>query len=344
MGGIDRSGEWPLDGRGRVRKIVHGLQAKALHFGDHVMDKDLLAPDKTRQVDRAGAGAGPPQRGRFHDPNELRDVPRTPPPPPGDPGRPRRGGGRRAADAPAPGQEFLQFVRARAAALRADDAPPRSLDDWNARRPVVRARLAEALGTVPDAPPPLEPQAHGVLDRDGYRVEKVIFQTLPGVRMTANLYVPRRRADSAAILAVHGHWRGAKQDPVVQSRCIGAAKLGFVVLVRRRLRRRRARRRQGARRVPRRDDRRDALARRLRRCRACRSTRTAGPSITSASRPEVDPRPDRHHRGQRRRQPDDVRRRAGSTASRPPSRSARSATTRRTSGPPAACARWSPAP
>jgi sugar lactone lactonase YvrE/dienelactone hydrolase len=29
---------------------------------------------------------------------------------------------------------------------------------------------------------------------------------------------------------VHGHWKGAKQDPVVQSRCIGAAKLGFVVL------------------------------------------------------------------------------------------------------------------
>ena len=70
-------------------------------------------------------------------------------------------GSARAADAPAPGQEFLQFVRTRAAALRADDAPPRSLDDWNARRPVVRARLAEALGTVPDAPSPLEPQTHG---------------------------------------------------------------------------------------------------------------------------------------------------------------------------------------
>ena len=139
--------------------------------------------------------------------------------------------GARAADAPAPGQEFLQFVRARAAALRADDAPPRSLDDWNARRPVVRARLAEALGTVPDAPAPLEPQTHGELDRDGYRVEKVTFQTLPGVRMTANLYVPDAPGRHAAILAVHGHWRGAKQDPVVQSRCIGAAKLGFVVLV-----------------------------------------------------------------------------------------------------------------
>lgn len=136
----------------------------------------------------------------------------------------------RAADAPAPGQEFLQFVRARAADHRAADAPPRSLDDWKARRPVIRARLAEALGTVPGAPPPLEPRAHGALDRDGYRVEKVSFQTMPGVRMTANLYLPRSAGRHAAVLAVHGHWRGAKQDPVVQSRCIGAAKLGFVVL------------------------------------------------------------------------------------------------------------------
>ena len=32
------------------------------------------------------------------------------------------------------------------------------------------------------------------------------------------------------MLCVHGHWRGAKQDPVVQARCIGLAKLGFFVL------------------------------------------------------------------------------------------------------------------
>lgn len=49
--------------------------------------------------------------------------------------------------------------------------------------------------------------------------------------MTANLYLPETSGRHAAILGVHGHWRGAKQDPVVQARCIGAAKLGFVVLV-----------------------------------------------------------------------------------------------------------------
>jgi dienelactone hydrolase len=128
------------------------------------------------------------------------------------------------------GDGYLAFVRARAAALRAGDAPQRALADWTEHRSEVRRRLAWALGPVPDPAPPLDPMTHGTLDRDGYRVEKVTFQTLPGVRMTANLYLPRSLGRHPAVLAVHGHWRGAKQDPVVQARCIGAAKLGFAVL------------------------------------------------------------------------------------------------------------------
>ena len=33
-----------------------------------------------------------------------------------------------------------------------------------------------------------------------------------------------------AVLAVHGHWAGARRDPVVQARCLGLVKLGFFVL------------------------------------------------------------------------------------------------------------------
>ncbi|HEV3386712.1 MAG TPA: SMP-30/gluconolactonase/LRE family protein, partial [Gemmata sp.] len=88
-------------------------------------------------------------------------------------------------------------------------------------------------GGFPDKPCPLDPQMQGEpLKRDGYTVEKLTFQTRPGVRMTANLYIPdaAKNKKLPAILMVHGHWKGAKQDPVVQSRCIGATKLGFVVL------------------------------------------------------------------------------------------------------------------
>jgi dienelactone hydrolase len=68
------------------------------------------------------------------------------------------------------------------------------------------------------------------LQRAGYRVEKLVLQTRPGLLMTANAYVPDGVGRRAAVLCVHGHWSGAKQDPVVQARCIGLCKLGFFVL------------------------------------------------------------------------------------------------------------------
>jgi dienelactone hydrolase len=69
----------------------------------------------------------------------------------------------------------------------------------------------------------------GVLERDGYRVERMLLQTRPGCYATATAYIPTRGAGPfPAVLCVHGHWAGARRDPVVQSRCIGLAKLGFV--------------------------------------------------------------------------------------------------------------------
>jgi dienelactone hydrolase len=134
------------------------------------------------------------------------------------------------AEPPSP-RSFLEFIRAQAKARHADDRPPATLGDWRTRNDEVRRKLLAAWGGFPESPCPLDPKVLGTLDRDGYRVEKVIFQTRPGVWMTANAYVPDTPGKHPAILAVHGHWAGAKQDPVVQSRCIGAAKLGFFVLV-----------------------------------------------------------------------------------------------------------------
>ncbi|MDR3633812.1 MAG: acetylxylan esterase [Isosphaeraceae bacterium] len=134
-----------------------------------------------------------------------------------------------AADA-GPTNEFLEFIRAQASALRAGDKPPASREAWQQQNEAIRRGLREAWGRFPAEPCPLEPRTLGTLKRDGYTVEKVVFQTRPGVWMTANAYVPDRPGKLPAILQVHGHWKGAKQDPVVQSRCIGAAKVGFFVL------------------------------------------------------------------------------------------------------------------
>ncbi len=128
------------------------------------------------------------------------------------------------------GRQFLDFVRAQSAAWHQHDRAPESLDQWHEQRAALRRQLATAWGGFPTESCPLDAKKLGELPRDGYRVEKIIFQTRPGVWMTANAYIPAKPGRHPAVLGVHGHWRGAKQDPVVQSRCIGLVKHGFFVL------------------------------------------------------------------------------------------------------------------
>jgi cephalosporin-C deacetylase-like acetyl esterase len=125
---------------------------------------------------------------------------------------------------------FLEFVRSQSDALRGEDVAPTSLATWKTRRTEIRSKLLQAWGGFPENPVPLNAKVLGTLQRESYRVEKVTFQTLPDVWMTANAYVPDRPGKLSAVLCVHGHWKGAKQDPHVQARCIGLAKLGFFVL------------------------------------------------------------------------------------------------------------------
>lgn len=131
---------------------------------------------------------------------------------------------------PADQNAFLRFVKLQADTLRGHDTPPATLADWKTRRKELRQQLIDAWGRFPEKPVPLNARVLGTIKRDKYRVERVIFQTMPDVWMTANAYVPEGEGKHPAVLCVHGHWKGAKQDPHVQARCIGLARLGFFVL------------------------------------------------------------------------------------------------------------------
>lgn len=129
-----------------------------------------------------------------------------------------------------PGQQYLAFIHERHRQLRGNDALPATLDAWQTHKQTLRQKLLDSWGGFPREPCDLAPQKLGEVKRDGYRVEKIVFQTRPAVLMTANAYVPDGDGRHPAVLCVHGHWKGAKQDPIPQSRCIGLAKLGFFVL------------------------------------------------------------------------------------------------------------------
>jgi dienelactone hydrolase len=133
-------------------------------------------------------------------------------------------------------EEYHESLRARAREMRGTDAPPQTRKEARDRAKRIRAAMVRAERDAFNhfkerEKTPLDAQVLGALERDGYRIERLIFQTLPGVYATANTYVPTgKRGRLPAVLGVHGHWAGARRDPVVQSRCIGLAKLGFFVL------------------------------------------------------------------------------------------------------------------
>ena len=56
----------------------------------------------------------------------------------------------------------------------------------------VRAKIRPCFGPVPEKTP-LNPRVTGVVERDAYQIEKVIFESRPGFPVTANLYVPKGR-------------------------------------------------------------------------------------------------------------------------------------------------------
>ena len=127
---------------------------------------------------------------------------------------------------------FDQFIRTSASKLRENDVPPATRADWEQRRGKLRERILAAIGPSPDKPCDLESRSLGTLEREGYRIEKLIFQSRPDVWVTSTAYVPAIKdgAKVPAVLVVHGHWAGARRDPVVQARCLGRVKLGFFVL------------------------------------------------------------------------------------------------------------------
>ena len=94
----------------------------------------------------------------------------------------------------------------------------KTLEDWNAQRGEYRRQLLEMLGLDPlPEKTPLAPVITGKLDHPEFTVEKLHFQSRPGLYVTGNLYVPKK-IDPAkplpAILYVCGHGKVVDKNGV----------------------------------------------------------------------------------------------------------------------------------
>ncbi len=128
----------------------------------------------------------------------------------------------RAADAPMPGaivtdRATADYFRAETARVGAQSlAEIKTLRDWTDRRARFRAELLEMLGLSPlPEKTDLKATITGRVEHEQFFVEKLHYQSSPGLYVTGNLYVPKNLGGKKvpAILYVCGHGN-VKQDGV----------------------------------------------------------------------------------------------------------------------------------
>jgi len=90
--------------------------------------------------------------------------------------------------------------------------PPASLDVWNERKEQVRRQILVSQGLWPmPTKTPLNAVIHGKIEREGYTIEKVYFESVPGFFVTGNLYRPTHpKGKVPAVMFAHGHWQNAR--------------------------------------------------------------------------------------------------------------------------------------
>lgn len=94
----------------------------------------------------------------------------------------------------------------------------------------VKQKAKQVFGKLPEKAA-LNPQVTGEVKQDGYRIEKIVYQSFEKHRVTANLYLPNGSGKFPAVLLFCGHEDVSKATESYQKTAILLAKNGFVVFV-----------------------------------------------------------------------------------------------------------------
>ena len=98
------------------------------------------------------------------------------------------------------------------------------------RQSYIHEKLLEEIGGFPEKTP-LHAHITGTLDHADYKVEKLVYESMPHFYVTANVYVPKNaRPPYPAVLGVAGHSGDGKAYDHYQAVWVSLARRGVLVL------------------------------------------------------------------------------------------------------------------
>ena len=102
-------------------------------------------------------------------------------------------------------------------------------DDWKNRQDQVRKKMLEGMGMLPERTP-LNAKVTGTIMKDGYKIEKILFESMPGYYVAGCLFIPHgRKGKRPAILHVTGHSTAGFALTSYQRLILNLVKKGFIV-------------------------------------------------------------------------------------------------------------------
>jgi pimeloyl-ACP methyl ester carboxylesterase len=101
--------------------------------------------------------------------------------------------------------------------------------DWLEQQEKSRVALRRVIGPFPEKTP-LNAEITGVYEGDGYRMEKVVYESMPGYHVTAGLFIPDEAKNAPAVIYCSGHTENGFRSDVYQWVILNLVKKGFVVL------------------------------------------------------------------------------------------------------------------
>src|SRR5205807_713830 len=124
-------------------------------------------------------------------------------------------------------------LRMQAAVLRENTAwqEVKTRADWEHFRDSRLQALRESLGQFPPVPQDLKVRVTRQLEGEGFRIENMVFESRPGLLVTANFYLPAKPPRSMpGILISHSH-HNPKTQGELQDMGMTWARNGCMVLI-----------------------------------------------------------------------------------------------------------------
>ncbi|HZK60627.1 MAG TPA: acetylxylan esterase, partial [Anaerovoracaceae bacterium] len=106
-----------------------------------------------------------------------------------------------------------------------------SLSEWQQRQRWIKESLLDIVGPFPEKNP-LNAKVLRVVEKDGYRIEHIVYESQPGFFVTSSLFVPgglKKRTLAPAVIYCSGHSAEGYRSAVYLHIIVNLVKKGFIV-------------------------------------------------------------------------------------------------------------------